>query len=217
MTNVTACQTLLKVQELPDLENLLTDAQALIFDCDGTLVETPAVYAKAWQTAFAEAGQDMEPAWYHERAGMSEHVLLDAFEMMRGVKLDRQHVVQVMRRSALQGMEQVTEISLIADIARRFRSLKPMAVASGGPEVVVMSSLRASRLLPLFDTVVTLDAVEKAKPAPDLFLEAATRLGVDPAGCLVFEDSPQGVEAAHAAGMPVIDVNDLIGATPISA
>jgi beta-phosphoglucomutase-like phosphatase (HAD superfamily) len=207
----------LKAHYLPDLENLLTEAQALIFDCDGTLVDTPAVYARAWQTAFAEAGQDMEPAWYHERAGMSEYVLLDAFEKMRDVKLDRQHVVQVMRQSALQGMEQVTEISLVADIARRFRGLKPMAVASGGPEIVVMSSLRATGLHPLFDTIVTIDAVENAKPAPDLFLEAATRLGVDPAGCLVFEDSPQGVDAAQAAGMPVIDVNDLIGATPISA
>jgi HAD superfamily hydrolase (TIGR01509 family) len=213
---VTHPETFLKAPDLPDLKNLLTNAQALIFDCDGTLVDTPTVYAKAWQAAFTDVGQNMDPAWYHERAGMSEYVLLDAFEKERGVKLRRQHVVQVMRRSALQGMEAVTEISMIADIARQNRGHKPMAVASGGPEIVVMSSLRATGLLPLFDTVVTIDAVELAKPAPDLFLEAARRLDVDPVRCLVFEDSPQGVEAAHAAGMPVIDVNDLIGTIAIS-
>lgn len=200
-----------------NIEPHLSAAAALIFDCDGTLVATPDVYAKAWQNSFGEAGHAMEPAWYHERAGMSEHVLLDAFETEFGVVLNRAQVVRTMRQAALKGMEAVREISKVADIARRFSGQKPLAVASGGPEIIVMSSLKASGLLPLFETVVTMDAVENAKPAPDLFLEAARRLGAEPADCLVFEDSPQGVAAAVAAGMPVINVLDFIAADAQSA
>lgn len=194
---------------MADLASHLTHAKALIFDCDGTLVDTPAVYAQAWQEAFAEAGHAMDLDWYHERAGMSEHVLLEAFERLKGVSLDHERAVQTMRRSVLKGMESVTELSTVAAIARQCHGLKPMAVASGGPEIVVLASLKSTGLLPLFDTVVALDAVGIAKPEPDLFLEAARRLQVSPGDCLVFEDSEQGIEAARRAGMPVIDVHAL--------
>ena len=65
---------------MTEMETLLQRAQALIFDCDGTLVQTPTLYAGAWQDAFRAAGHHMEPDWYHARAGMSEHVLLDDYE-----------------------------------------------------------------------------------------------------------------------------------------
>lgn len=192
------------------LDNLLETAQALIFDCDGTLLATPDLYAGAWQAAFASAGQDMAAGWYHERAGMSEHVLLDEFEEERRVVLDRESVVLAMRSAVLQRIDAVREISAVAGIARRFEGQKPMAVASGGPREIVTASLESAGLMPLFQTVVTMDDVANAKPAPDLFLEAANRLGAAPADCLVFEDSHQGIQAAHNAGMRVIDVNALI-------
>ncbi|POF30972.1 HAD family hydrolase [Roseibium marinum] len=198
------------------LEDLLETAQALIFDCDGTLLATPDLYAGAWQAAFAFAGQDMAAGWYHKRAGMSEHVLLDEFEKERSVVLDRESVVQAMRSDVLQRIGAVREISAVVGIARRFEGLKPMAVASGGPREIVRASLESAGLMPLFQTVVTMDDVAHAKPAPDLFLEAARRLGAAPADCLVFEDSRQGIQAAHNAGMRVVDVNELIAGDAIS-
>ncbi|MEE4012746.1 HAD family phosphatase [Roseibium sp. FZY0029] len=194
-----------------ELETLLQRAQALIFDCDGTLVQTPALYAGAWQDAFKAAGHHMEPDWYHARAGMSEHVLLDDFESEHGVTVDRGLTVREMRSAVLERIGEVSEIEIISSIARRFHGKLPMAVASGGPREVVLASLKETGLLPLFDTVVTIDDVAHAKPAPDLFLEAASRLAVTAAQCLVFEDSQQGLEAAHNARMPVVDVNHLIG------
>ena len=194
-----------------ELETLLQRAQALIFDCDGTLVQTPALYAGAWQDAFKAAGHHMEPDWYHARAGMSEHVLLDDFESEHGVTVDRGLTVREMRSAVLERIGEVSEIEMISSIARRFHGNLPMAVASGGPREVVLASLKETGLLPLFDTVVTIDDVAHAKPAPDLFLEAASRLGVAAGQCLVFEDSQQGLEAAHNTRMPVVDVNLLIG------
>ncbi|MEM9631077.1 MAG: HAD family phosphatase [Pseudomonadota bacterium] len=194
---------------MKDLETLISKAEALIFDCDGTLVDTPALYAKAWQEAFRNAGAEMRPEWYLERAGLSEQVLMEAFENEFGVTLDREQMVADCRSYVQRNIGHVEEISAVGDIARRHKGQKPIAVASGGPVTAVLPSLEATNLLNLFDTVVTVEDVSHPKPAPDLFLEAARRLGVDPAVCLVFEDSPQGIEAAQKAGMQVVDVNEM--------
>lgn len=190
-----------------DVERRVREAGALIFDCDGTLLKTPALYAAAWQSAFANAGLEMELDWYHARAGMSEHVLLAAFEAETGVAIDRARAVRDLRHFIQAHMDTIEEIPEIAAIARANNGKKLMAVASGGSRQIVQASLQVSGLLHLFETVVTIDDVGSAKPAPDLFLTAAARLDVDPQACLVFEDSPQGIEAAKAADMRWIDVN----------
>jgi len=201
----------LEATGLPDIDALISGAKALIFDCDGTLLATPDLYAGAWQEAFRVAGQNMAADWYHERAGMSENVLLDDFEKDRDVVLDRECVVDAMRSAVLHRIDEVREIFAVVSIARRCAGQKPMAVASGGPREIVRASLASTGLLPLFETVVTIDDVAHPKPAPDLFLEAARRLGMAPEDCLVFEDSRQGIQAARNAGMRVVDVNGIIG------
>ncbi|MFK3817740.1 HAD family hydrolase [Pseudomonas sp. NPDC089407] len=189
------------------LEEALLQAKALIFDCDGTLVNSFPVYSRAWAAGFALSGVSMSAHWYESRNGLSEHVLMDDFERDHGVILDRDKVVATMRNHYHENLDAfLAEITVISDIARRFSGRLPMAVASGGPREIVTRSLYALGLTPLFQTIVTFDDVLKAKPAPDLFLRAAVELGVEPRQCLVFEDSPQGIQAAHAAGMPVIDV-----------
>jgi beta-phosphoglucomutase-like phosphatase (HAD superfamily) len=189
-----------------DLNALPADTRAIIFDCDGTLLDTSPVYSLAWAAGLRSSGKEMAAAWYRARAGMSENVLMDAFEVDEGVRLDREAVVATMRSAFLQEIGHVREIQLIADVARRNLHRLPMAVASGGPAAIVLPCLEAAALSPLFDAVVTFDDVGRAKPAPDLFLEAARRLSVRPAGCLVFEDSREGLEAAKRAGMRSVDV-----------
>lgn len=187
----------------------LADSRALIFDCDGTLVDTPPVYARAWAKGFLPFGREMPTAWYLDRAGMSEHVLIDAFESDFDVKVDREETVKIMRQAFLDEIDALGEITHIARIARENHGKRRMAVASGGSRAIVTASLKATGLDALFETVVTLDDVAHPKPAPDLFLEAARRLGTDPAYCIVFEDSQQGLEAARRAGMREIDVADI--------
>lgn len=147
----------------------------------------------------------------HPPNGLSEHVLMDDLEHDHGVVLDRAKVVATMRSPYHDNLDAfLAEISLITDIARRFSGKLPMAVASGGPRDIVTRSLDALGLTHLFQIIITFDDVLKPKPEPDLFLRAAQELGVEPRQCLVFEDSPQGIQAAHAAGMPVIDVTALM-------
>ena len=189
-----------------DLNALPADIEAIIFDCDGTLVDTAPVYSLAWAAGLRSSGKEMAAEWYRVRAGMSENVLMDSFEVEKGVRLDRETVIAIMRAAFLERVGHVREIELIADVARRNQCHLPMAVASGGPAAIVLPSLKAAALLPLFDAIVTFDDVGRAKPEPDIFLEAARRLSVRPAGCLVFEDSREGIKAAMRAGMRSVDV-----------
>ena len=116
-----------------DIGSLPAGVGALIFDCDGTLVDTPPAYARAWATGFRSAGAEMAPDWYLARAGMSEYVLMDAFEAEQGVTLRRDEVVRRMREAFLEGLAGLREIEAITAIARQHRGRLPMAVASGGP------------------------------------------------------------------------------------
>ena len=193
-----------------DLPNLLSSAKALIFDCDGTLANTPPVYAQAWAAGVRAAGHDMPTDWYLARAGLSEGALMDAFEQWAGVVLPREDVIRVMRDAFIENVSLLEEIAIITAIAREHQGKLPQAVASGGSRQIVRLTLDELGLTPLFDTIVTFDDVGRPKPAPDLFLEAARRLGAPPQDCLVFEDSEQGFEAARRAGMTVVDVTAML-------
>ena len=83
-----------------------------------------------------------------------------------------------------------------------------MAVASNGHRANIEATLSITKLLPLFDVIVAAEDVEYGKPAPDVFLEAARRMNVDPAQCIAFEDSNEGLEAAQKAGMRTIDIRE---------
>jgi beta-phosphoglucomutase-like phosphatase (HAD superfamily) len=189
-----------------DLDTLLAQAGAIIFDCDGTLVNTPPIYTRAWMAGFLRSGTPITADWYLARAGMSEYVLMDAFEAETGLKLNREEVVRTVRATFLEVVAELQEIAAITRIARENHGRIPMAVASGGPREIVLATLQVTGLRDLFDAVVTIEDVGRAKPAPDLFLEAARQLGVPPANVLVFEDTHEGLEAASRAGMQAVDV-----------
>ena len=91
------------------------------------------------------------------------------------------------------------------------------AVASSSPSAWVQPWLDTHDLMPLLQAVCTRDDVARVKPEPDLFLKAAERLGVPPAECIVFEDSPNGIRAAHAAGMRVVAIPNALTAAPGAA
>jgi len=181
---------------------------ALIFDCDGTLVDSAPVYLRAWASGLASSGKTLDETWYRERYGFSEEVLMRAFEQVHGVTLNYASVVQRMREAYFENMDALAEYPAVTAIVRREYGRIPLAVASGGPGLIVRASLAHLDLSHFFDSIVTLDEVGVPKPAPDLFLHAAECLGVPPENCLVFEDTDTGLTAAQAAGMRCIDVRE---------
>jgi beta-phosphoglucomutase-like phosphatase (HAD superfamily) len=103
-------------------------------------------------------------------------------------------------------LAEVRPVEPVYRIAEAYRGRLPMAVASGGYGEVVRKTLDAIGVRGWFGAVVTAEDTARHKPDPDVFLEAARRLGVEPAGCVVFEDTDIGLEAARRAGMHRVDV-----------
>ena len=184
---------------------------ALIFDCDGTLVDTAPAHYYAITEALKVQGHRMDREWYMARAGLTPDALLDALEAAvaaagKIAPLDRATVFATYNDHFGAGLPLLREVEAVAALAREWRGRVPMSVASNGRLANVQASLRATGLLPLFEIIVSADDVARGKPAPDVFLEAARRMGVPPVDCVVLEDSDEGLRAAAAAGMRAVDV-----------
>ena len=180
---------------------------ALIFDCDGTLVDTAPAHLWALQQALEPLALTMTPGWYYPRVGLTPDALMDEYEaQLSGAAPSRQGIFERYNVAFQAGLHLIKEINVIAEIARDWHGRVPMAVASNGRRRNVEATLRVTKLLPLFDSIVAAEDVVHGKPEPDVFLEAARRMKVDPDRCVVFEDSNEGLEAAHRAGMLGIDI-----------
>jgi beta-phosphoglucomutase-like phosphatase (HAD superfamily) len=181
---------------------------AIIFDCDGTLVDSTRLYFRAWSTLFKSHGAaDMPWGWFAAHLGCSWPQIFDEYQKKCGITLDAVAALQGFNRAYRDAIDTLCEIEVVADVARRHFGKLPMAVASGGTREIVAATLLTANLLDLFDAVVAIEDVQgRGKPAPDIFLEAARRLHVAPGECTVFEDSDEGIEAARLAGMTATDV-----------
>ncbi len=111
----------------------------------------------------------------------------------------------------MQLIPHVTPIQPVVELIHHYAGKMPMAVATGGTRAICSKTLSSMNLLQYFQHLVTADDVQHGKPAPDIFLEAARRLGVPPEQCCAFEDADLGLRSARAAGMPVIDVRYVEG------
>jgi beta-phosphoglucomutase-like phosphatase (HAD superfamily) len=180
---------------------------AIIFDCDGTLVDSTRLYFRAWNTLFKSHGAEMSWGWFAAHLGCSWPQIFDEYRKECSISVDAAAGLQQFNRAYRDEIDTLCEIEIVADVARRHFGKIPMAVASGGTREIVETTLLAANLLDLFDAVVTIEDVQgRGKPAPDMFLEAARRLHVPSNECTVFEDSDEGIEAARLAGMSATDV-----------
>jgi HAD superfamily hydrolase (TIGR01509 family) len=182
--------------------------EAVIFDCDGTLVDSMPAHFDAWCEALASygAGGIFQEDVFFAMGGRPTRDIVVDLNSEYGLKLDPDAIALAKREAFLAKLHLVELIDEVADFARSLAGKVPMAVASGGSRYVVEKTLRLLNCSDWFDEVVTADDVPNGKPAPDIFLKTAKLLGVDPAKCLVIEDAPPGVIAAQAAGMQVITV-----------
>lgn len=189
--------------------NPTPDIGALIFDCDGTLADTMPVHYRAWVAMLADHGLVFPEAQFYGLAGMPSHSIIRLLAAEQGVVLPDGAVEEMVvdkEQRYVEVIDQVQPVPEVLAIAERYRGELPMAVASGGERWVVHRTLDAIGLLDWFGAIVGAEDTERHKPEPDVFLEAARRLGAEPGSCAVFEDSDLGLEAGRRAGMTALDV-----------
>lgn len=180
----------------------------LIFDCDGTLVDTSPAHLAALQVGLDAHGLTMAKEWYFPRGGLTPDALMNDYEELLGRTVPREDIFARYTVAFQAGLQDLREVTVIAEIARQWHGRVPMAVASNGRRENVEASLTATKLLPLFDYVVAAEDVKRGKPEPDVFLEAARRMEVAAADCIVFEDTDEGLEGALRAGMRRVDIRE---------
>ncbi|MFB4193384.1 HAD family hydrolase [Streptomyces carpaticus] len=181
----------------------LTTYEAVIADWDGTCVDSQPLNYRSLAAALQPYGISLRPEWYVQRIGTSGAELLAEL----GVAADPRLVLEECGRRIIRELPSLRTFPTVVGWVEAARHAgRPCAIASGGGGIVVRAGLAATRLDVLFDHVVTREAVPRGKPAPDLFLEAARRLGVRPDRCVVIEDAEEGLEAARTAGMHAVDV-----------
>lgn len=186
--------------------------RGLIFDCDGTLADTMGLHWQAWVDAFAATGVAVPETLLERTKGLPTSLVMTEFNRQTGHDVDVNAFTQDKEERAREKLVAARPIEPVVAVVRRYRGRLPMAVASSGVRANVETVLEAIGLAGHFTTIVTADDGLKPKPAPDLFLEAARRMGVSPPTCQVFEDSELGLEAARQAGMVATDVRPYIPA-----
>ena len=171
-----------------------------IFDFDGVLVNTMPLHFAAYSRALEEAGVPIDRGQFYRQAGMTGREQIAYFCRNTGVDRDVEAIYRRKNEIAKDHFDLVESIPCNIEL---FRSLKnaghPMAVASGSSKPSILPVVERFDI-PV-DIIVSSEDVEKGKPHPDLFLEAAKRMNRSPSRCVVIEDSDAGVEAARAGGM----------------
>ena len=186
--------------------DLVRNSQAIIFDCDGTLVDSMPVHFVAWHETMERHGIVFPEARFYALGGVPSDRIIEMLANEQGVELDSVAVAHEKEQAFLDRIELLVPIEAVLTVARQNRGIKPIAVASGGVRPIIEKQLEQISIHDWFDAIVTAEDTTNHKPEPDVFLEAARRLGTEAKHCLVFEDADLGVEAARRAGMQCIDV-----------
>lgn len=181
-------------------------AKGVIFDCDGTLVDSMPIHFLAWHQTMSEVGLRFEEDRFYALGGMPTDRIIELLSSEQQVPVDPKQTAHRKERAFLELIHLLERIEPVVEVAQRLRGRKPISVASGGFRDIVMRQLTQVKIADWFDVIVAAEDTVRHKPEPDVFLETASRMGVPSGKCLVFEDSDLGIEAARRAGMDWIDV-----------
>lgn len=190
--------------------------QAVVFDMDGLLLNTEVLARRALRVAGTGLGMELPDALCEAMTGVPvdicHQLLLRYFGEDCATDTLIAGAARVMQAQIAGG--KLHRMPGVGELLTHLQMRKiPRAVATSSSREKALHHLTAAGLVDCFDTIVTRSDVAQGKPHPDLYVEAATRLGLPPGRCLALEDSYNGVRAAHAAGMPVVMVPDLLQPT----
>ncbi len=184
--------------------------RGLIFDCDGTLADTMPLHWHAWQIVTQRHNLHFPEDRFYAFGGVPSRDILKLLAEEQGRSLDHIAIAHEKEEMYLPLIAKAEPIHAVVEIAQANHGKIPLAVASGGTQKIISLVLDRLNIRHLFDAVVTSEMVKNQKPAPDIFLEAARRIGVEPKFCRAYEDTELGLTAIRAAGMEAVDVRTML-------
>jgi beta-phosphoglucomutase family hydrolase len=179
---------------------------AYLFDCDGTIADSMPLHYIAWKKALAEWDCTFDEKLFYTLGGTPVAEIVSLLNKKQGLSMP---VESVSSRKENLYMELLPQLKAVPEVVEHIDAQHgriPFAVVSGSTRESVTASLDSLKLLDRFDTMVCAGDYKKSKPDPECFLLAASKLGVAPESCLVFEDTDMGIQAARAAGMASVKI-----------
>ncbi|NOH99168.1 beta-phosphoglucomutase family hydrolase [Vibrio sp. 99-70-13A1] len=180
--------------------------EGLIFDMDGTLIDTMPAHMKAWKETAEHFNFIFDEQWIHSLGGMPSFKITSQVNMKYGLNLDPTIVSQFKMKAFSEIGNKGSIIECTYSLLMKHQSDKKLAVGTGSQRVSATQLLEQNNIIDKINALVTATDVENHKPNPDTFLRASELLDLEPSQCVVFEDTELGKQAAHAANMDCIMV-----------
>lgn len=188
--------------------DIKSGVKGLIFDLDGTLVDSMPLHFDGWKKACERFGATIDQAFLRYHTGSPGWAIAAAIIERCGLNgsVTIEQIMKVKHEEFSSIHHLIKPIEPVADIVRKYYGKLPMSVGSGGHREAVEESLEVTGMRKYFDIIITANDVEQFKPHPETFLKCAGLMNIDPEYIEVFEDGDLGIEAAVKAGMIPTDV-----------
>ncbi len=180
--------------------------KALIFDLDGTVIDSMPIHLLAWVDVLKEYGVEYPEELFFEFTGIPTHKIVPLINERLNTNLNPDEITIKKEEYYLKYISKVGTIKPVIDLIEKYHGILPMALGTGSTRIITEITLKALDLNKYFKIYVTADDVVNHKPEPDTFLKCAELMGVPPELCEVFEDGDAGLQAALKAGMIATDV-----------
>jgi HAD superfamily hydrolase (TIGR01509 family) len=185
----------------------LNKFDAILFDLDGTLLDSMPFHNKAWLETLHEFGAPMQEAFLWETAGMASIKIVELVNERLNLQLDPKVVARAKRDRYLKNVDQVTVVQPVLDIIKEYYQKKPLGVITGGSHEVVDQLLPSLKLEHYFDSIICSDDTELGKNTVEPYRLAESQLKVEAKNCLFLDDGDIGLKGAQLAGMRVVHVD----------
>ena len=187
---------------------IASTAKGLIFVLDGTLADTMQNHLTSWRRAVSPFAINFTAELFLSLTGMSRWATIERLNELFGTSMDVKEVGKAKGEYFHELSHLTKEIEVVSNVVRKYHNILPMSIGTGSTGGGAKQSLEITNLKQYFDIIITSDDITRPKPHPETFLKCAELMSVDPKDCVVFEDGILGIQAAKAAGMQVVDVNN---------